>query len=67
MKTDTTDYPTITVTTPCDCGARWFACPHREDVATYACNRDLDGTGRVHPDDAAYVAAAHPGMDIIYA
>jgi len=58
--------PTITVTTPCNCGERWFLCRHRETVAVYQCHRSLDDTGRVHPDDAASVAAAHPGMDLIY-
>ena len=64
---DTNPLPTITVVTPCNCGARWFACTHRDTVATYQCHRDLDGTGMVHPEDAAAVADAHPGMDLIYA
>lgn len=62
----TNDHPTITVTTACDCGARWFDCTHRATVAIYQCHRDLDNTGMVHPDDADEVARAHPGMDLVY-
>lgn len=61
-----TDFPQIKVTTPCDCGQRWFSCRHRKLVAVYQCHRDLDGTGMVHPDDAEQVAKQHPGMDLIY-
>ena len=62
--------PIVMVATPCTCEPRprWFRC--RCDsviVAEYECaGEGYDGTGRAHPDHVAQIAAAHPGMSLIY-
>lgn len=63
----------ILVFSPCKCdvcasGARWFMCPFSGDrkVASYDCIPVEEGYYKPHPQAIRDVAAAHPGMDLVY-
>ena len=57
----------VTVSEPCTCGQRWFACTcGAEIIAEYECE-GLDGTGFTCRADIETISALHPGKELIYA